>query len=63
MTELKDLIALKKMLDAVPLKLDGETAELVDEDDPEGNVVIKTADGTPTAVMPRNVWDFLRNGE
>ena len=38
----------------------GWTAELADEGDPEGTVVIKDANGTVRMLMPRDVYEDLR---
>lgn len=37
------------------------TAELVDENDPNGAVVLKDKDGTPRMWMPRDVYEEIRN--
>ena len=38
----------------------GDYATLLDEHDPEGDVVVYRADGTPVAQMARALWDTLR---
>lgn len=40
---------------------DGDYAILVDEDDENGLVNVHRKDGTPIMVMPREVWDQLRD--
>lgn len=39
----------------------GWTAELEDENDPDGLVVIKDAEGHPKMWMPREVYEAFRN--
>ena len=34
----------------------------LDEHDPDGDVVVYRADGTPVAQMARALWDTLREG-
>ncbi len=38
----------------------GSTAELEDENDPQGMVIIRDSRGAPRLCMPREVWDDLR---
>lgn len=38
----------------------GDYAELADENDEDGTVVLRRADATPVCAMPRDVWDDLR---
>ena len=40
----------------------GDYATPLDEHDPEGDVVLTRADGTPVAQMPRALWDAMREG-
>ncbi len=63
MTELKDdLTKMKAYLEDLNLSPgdSGLTAELVDEEDPEGIVIIKRADGTIAASMRRQEYEDLK---
>jgi hypothetical protein len=40
----------------------GDYAELVDENDENGMVVIRRGDGAPVCWVPRDVWDASREG-
>ncbi len=56
------LKAMHVVLDKMPVFKgeEGNTAQLVDENRPDGDVVIKRKDGTPIMTMPRETWDQLR---
>lgn len=59
-----DLKAAVEAIDKMPLltaRCAGGTAELLDEEDPEGPVVIKNKTGYPVAFMPQDVFWDLRN--
>lgn len=46
-------------LDKYPLILDAVSAELADEDKPDGDVVFRNKDGAAVAMMPREVYEEL----
>lgn len=55
-----DLEGLRRLLNAPLWKAEeGDYAELVDENDEDGAVVIRRKSGAPVAMMPREVWDQL----
>ena len=41
---------------------EGDYAELVNEDEPDGYVRVCRKDGTPVIFAPRALWDKLRGG-
>jgi hypothetical protein len=43
-----------------PASASGGTAELLDEDDPEGMVILRNARGEPECYMPRALFEELR---
>lgn len=49
-----------KLINDVPIKLDAETAELLDESDPDGPVVLKNHTRNVVAMMPREVYEQIR---
>ncbi len=60
MDDLKEALA---FLDTLPPILgDGpHTAELLNEEAPEGPVILSDKEGRTTALLPRDVWDSLQN--
>ena len=56
-----DLKKLFDELDAIPLSFKGKckTASLLDENDPDGLVALRSASGAPLIVMPREVYDEI----
>lgn len=52
---------LTKLLSSSPFEVkDGDYAELADESDEQGLVVIRRKNGQMVATMPRDVWDALQ---
>ena len=42
-------------------KKEGDYAELLDESDENSDVVLRRKNGSPFIMMPRDLWDELRN--
>ena len=64
MTNVDDIDRLAATMQRAPAVTSqpGDYAALLDETDPEGDVVVYRADGTPVAQMARALWDTLREG-
>jgi hypothetical protein len=60
-----DLLEIKRLIEKHPIlnHMSGDYAELENENDPFGLVVLKRATGHPYAWMPRDVWDSLMGFE
>ncbi len=56
-----DFEALRKFLEkGLPKPEEGDYAELLNEDDPNSDVVVRRRDGTPVFQMARETWEALR---